>query len=182
MSNEQLCTREQIEQIIEEISRKFNLDKSGESYTKLPNEILDELENSSITHLQKNVKEFTKNLLKKLKRRIVDDLQETNAIYRGADRLITTGRAVTGLYEERQHFLETGGIEEQFLHIMEGIRQPAIYSYATSRTTKTEARSMTIKVLRLSNSVKHLEEESPSDRSLSLNKQDMDKIFQARYE
>ncbi|KAG1031785.1 hypothetical protein G6F43_013886 [Rhizopus delemar] len=188
--NEQLFTREQVEQIIEEMSRKFSLDKSGESYTELPNEILDELENSSTTQLQKNIKEFTKILPKyeggewtnsevfnkefhrELKRRTVDALQGTNARYKGADRLITTGRAATGLYEECQHFLETGGNEEQFLHIMEGIRQLAVYSYATSKTTKTEARSMAIKALRLPDSVKHLEEEPPSDKSLALAKQD----------
>ncbi|KAG1049069.1 hypothetical protein G6F43_008582 [Rhizopus delemar] len=177
--NEQLFTREQV---IKEMSRKLSLDKSGESYTELPNENLDELENSSTIHLQKNIKEFTKNLPKELRRRTMDALQGTSAIYKGADRLITTGRAATGIYEECQHFLETGGNEEQFLHIMEGVRQLAVYSYATSRATETEARSMAIKALRLPYSVKHLEEEPPSDKSLALDKQDVDKLFHARYE
>ncbi|EIE77431.1 hypothetical protein RO3G_02135 [Rhizopus delemar RA 99-880] len=56
--------REKVEQIIEGMSRKFSLDKSGDSYTGLPKVILDELENSSTIHLQKNIKEFTKNLPK----------------------------------------------------------------------------------------------------------------------
>ncbi|EIE87581.1 hypothetical protein RO3G_12292 [Rhizopus delemar RA 99-880] len=57
-------SREQVEKIIEEMSRKFSLDKSGDSYTEIPKEILNELENSSTIHLQKNIKEFTKNLPK----------------------------------------------------------------------------------------------------------------------
>ncbi|KAG1172982.1 hypothetical protein G6F70_005000 [Rhizopus microsporus] len=38
-----------------------------------------------------------------------------------ADRLIIARRAATGLYEKCQQFLESGGSEEQFFHIMEGI-------------------------------------------------------------
>ncbi|CEI97805.1 hypothetical protein RMCBS344292_11930 [Rhizopus microsporus] len=142
MSNnqsEQLFTREQVEQIIEEMSKKFNLDRSSEDPTNLPNEILDELENSSSINLQKNIKEFVKNLPKyegndwtnsevfnkefhrELKRKTVDALQSTNAVYKGADRLIIAGRAATGLYEEFQQFLESGGSEEQFFHIMKDI-------------------------------------------------------------
>ncbi|PHZ09174.1 uncharacterized protein RHIMIDRAFT_246457 [Rhizopus microsporus ATCC 52813] len=67
MSNdqsEQLFTREQVEQIIEEMSRKLNLARSSEGPTNLPNEILEELENSSSINLQKNIKEFFKNLPK----------------------------------------------------------------------------------------------------------------------
>ncbi|PHZ09421.1 uncharacterized protein RHIMIDRAFT_240533 [Rhizopus microsporus ATCC 52813] len=172
---------------------------SGEGPTNLPNEILEELENSSSINLQKNIKEFVKNLPKyegrewtnseifnkefhrELKRKTVDALQSTNAVYKGADRLIIAGRAATGLYEECQQFLESGGSEEQFFHIMEGIRQLAVYSYATSKTTKSEARTMAIKALRLPDSVKHLEEE-PSDKALALGREEVERIFQARYE
>jgi hypothetical protein len=59
MSNdqsEQLFTREQVEQITEEIPRKLNLDRSSEGPTNLPDEILEELENSSTINLQKNSK------------------------------------------------------------------------------------------------------------------------------
>ncbi|PHZ09028.1 uncharacterized protein RHIMIDRAFT_240902, partial [Rhizopus microsporus ATCC 52813] len=194
MSNdqsEQLFTREQVEQIIEEMSRKINLDRSGEDPTNLPNEILEELENSSSINLQKNIKEFVKSLPKyegsewtnneifnkefhrELKRKTVDALQSTNAVYKGADRLIIAGRAATGLYEECQQFLESGGSEEQFFHIMEGIRQLAVYSYATGKATKSEARTMAIKALRLPDSVKHLEEE-PSDKALALGREEWD--------
>ncbi|PHZ14527.1 uncharacterized protein RHIMIDRAFT_235303 [Rhizopus microsporus ATCC 52813] len=182
--SEQLFTREQVEQIIEEISRKLNLDRSIEGPTNLSNEILEELENSSSVNLQKNIKEFVKNLPKyegsewtnseifnkefhrELKRKTVDALQSTNAVYKGADRLIIAGRAATDLYEGCQQFLESGGSEEQFFLIMEGIRQLAVYSYATSKAIKSEAKTMAIKALRLPDSVKHLEEE-PSDKKCS---------------
>jgi hypothetical protein len=42
-----LFTREQVEQIIEETSRKLNLDRSSEGSKSLPNEIFEGLENSS---------------------------------------------------------------------------------------------------------------------------------------
>jgi hypothetical protein len=202
MSNdqsEQLFTREQVEQIIEEMSRKLNLDRSSEGPTNLPNEILEELENSSSINLQNNIKEFVKSLPnyegnewtnseifnkefhRELKKRAMDALQSTNAVYKRADRLTVAGRAATGSYEECQQFLESGGSEEQSFHIMEGIRQLAVYSYARSKATKNEARAMAIKVLRLLDSVKHLEEE-PSDKTLALGREVIERIFQARYE
>ena len=64
---------------------------------------------------------------------------------------------------------------------MEGIRQLAVHSYATSKTTKSEARAMAIKALRLPDSVKYLEEE-PSDKALALDREEVERIFQARYE
>ncbi|CEG64818.1 hypothetical protein RMATCC62417_01727 [Rhizopus microsporus] len=64
---------------------------------------------------------------------------------------------------------------------MEGIRQLAVYSYATSKTTKSEARTMAIKALRFPDSVKHLEEE-PSDKAMALGREEVERIFQARYE
>ncbi|CEG67190.1 hypothetical protein RMATCC62417_03656 [Rhizopus microsporus] len=199
--SEQLFTREQVGQIIEEMSRKLNLDRSSEGSTNLPNEILEELENSSSINLQKNIKEFVKNIPKyegsewfnseifnkefhrELKRETMDALQSTNAVYKGADRLIIAGRAAINLYEECQQFLESGGSEEQFFHIMEGIQQLAVYSYATSKITKSEARTMAIKALRLADSVKHLEED-PSDKAmaLALGREEAERIFQARYE
>ncbi|PHZ09931.1 uncharacterized protein RHIMIDRAFT_299425 [Rhizopus microsporus ATCC 52813] len=159
MSNdqsEQLRTREQVEHIIEEMPRKLSLDRLSEGPTNLPNEILEELKNSSSINLQKNIKEFVKNLPKydgsewtnsgifnkefhrELKRKTVDALQSTSAVYKGADRPIIAGRAATGLYEECQHFLESGGSEQRFFHIMEGIRQLAGYSYAMSKASKVK--------------------------------------------
>lgn len=129
------------------MSRKFSLDKSGDNYTEHPKKTLDELENNSAIDLQNNIKGFIKNFPKyegdewarneifnkefhrELKKRTMDALQGTN-------RPITTGRAATGLYEECQHFLETEESKVQFPHIMEVIRQLAVYSYATSRTIK----------------------------------------------
>ncbi|KAG1058191.1 hypothetical protein G6F43_000015 [Rhizopus delemar] len=112
--------RGKVEQIIEGMSRKFSLDKSGDSYTGHPKVILDELENK--------------------------------------------------------------GSEEQFVHIMKGVGQLAVYSYATSRTTKTEVRSIVIKALRLPGSIKHLEEEPSSDKPSALDKRDVNKIFLVSYE
>jgi hypothetical protein len=172
--------------------------RRSEGPTNLPNEIFEKLENSSSINLQKNIKEFVRDLPKyegsewtnseifnkefhrELIRKTVDALQSTNAVYKGADRLIIAERVVTGLYVEFQQFLESGGSEEQFFHIMGGIRQPAVYSYATSKTTKSEARTMAIKALRLPDSVKHLKEE-PSDMALALGREEVERIFQARY-
>jgi hypothetical protein len=64
---------------------------------------------------------------------------------------------------------------------MEDIRQLAVYSYATSKATKSEARTMAIKALRLPDSGKHLEEE-PNDKALALDREEVERIFQARYE
>ncbi|PHZ11547.1 uncharacterized protein RHIMIDRAFT_244042 [Rhizopus microsporus ATCC 52813] len=101
--SEQLFTREQVEQIIEEMSRKLNLDRSSEGPINLPNEILEEVENGPSINLQKNIKEFVKNLPKyegsewinseifnkelhrELKRKTVNALQSTNVVYKGAD-------------------------------------------------------------------------------------------------
>ncbi|PHZ14874.1 uncharacterized protein RHIMIDRAFT_235628 [Rhizopus microsporus ATCC 52813] len=60
----------------------------------------------------------------------------------------------------------SGENEEQFFHIMEGIRQLAVYPYATSKATKNEVRTMAIKALRLPDSVKHLKE-GPKDKALA---------------
>ncbi|PHZ07872.1 uncharacterized protein RHIMIDRAFT_316490 [Rhizopus microsporus ATCC 52813] len=189
MSNdqsEQLFTREQVKQIIEKMSRKPNLNRS-------------KLENNSTINLQKNIKEFAKSLSKyegsewtnskifnkefrrELKRKTAGALQSTSTIYKGADRLIIARRAAADLYEEFQQFLESGGNEEQFFHIMESIRQFAVYSYTTSKATKSEARIMVIKTLKLLDSVKYLEEE-PNDKSLDLGREEVERIFQARYE
>ncbi|KAG1169984.1 hypothetical protein G6F55_007003 [Rhizopus delemar] len=143
-------SREQVEKIIEEMSRKFSLDKSGDSYTEIPKEILNELENSSTIHLQKNIKEFTKNLPNK------EPTQRTRE---------PTVPSPPPLEEQQQ-----------------AITKNANAFWKQGETTKTEARSLAIKGLRLPDSVKHLEEEPPSDKPLALGKQDVDKIFQARYE
>lgn len=68
---------------------------------------------------------------------------------------------------------------------MEGIRQRAVYSYTTSKTTKNEASSMAIKELRLPDSFKRLEEEEAlSNKSLALDKQNVEKKnkIKMRYE
>ena len=132
MSNEQLFTREQVEQNIEEMSRKFSRDKSGEitrnsqmrswtSWRTVPQPIYKRTSKSS-PRVFPSMKEksgptarfFNKEFHRELKRRTVDALQGTNAIYKGDDRLITTGRAATGLYEESQRFLETGEMKNNF--------------------------------------------------------------------
>ncbi|CEI87429.1 hypothetical protein RMCBS344292_01843 [Rhizopus microsporus] len=181
------------------MSRKLNLDRPNEGPTNLSNKILKELENSSTINLQKNIKEFAKCLPKYegskwtnseifnkefhrgFKRKTVSALQSTNAVYKGADRLIVAGRAAAGHYEEYQQFLESEGSEKQFFHTMEGIQPLASYSYTTNRVTKSEVRAMVIKALKLPDSVKHLEEEL-NDKTLVLGREEVERIFQARYE
>ncbi|KAG1151749.1 hypothetical protein G6F37_002546 [Rhizopus arrhizus] len=142
------------------MSRKFSLDKSGDSYTEHPKETLDELENNSAIDLQNSIKGFIKNFPKY-------EGDETMNALQGANRLINTGKAATGRYEECQHFLETEESKGQFPHIMED--------------NKNEAKSMAIKALRLPGSVKHMEE-SPMDKLLAMDKQDAEKISLTRYE
>ncbi|CEI95564.1 hypothetical protein RMCBS344292_09747 [Rhizopus microsporus] len=197
-NNEQLFTREQVEQIIEELVNKLTLERPSVGATELPKDTLEELEHSSSNTLHKGIKEFSKNILKyednewaasemfnrefhkELKRRTIDAFQSTNAVYKGADRLIIAGRAVASLFEECKQFLEQGN-EETFLHIIEGVRQLAVYSLVSNKTTKTETRSMALKTLKFPDSVKHLDEE-PNDKSLALDKETVKKIYQARYE
>ncbi|CEI96069.1 hypothetical protein RMCBS344292_10239 [Rhizopus microsporus] len=142
-NNEQLFTREQVEQIIEELANKLTLERSSVGVTEFSKEILEELEHSSsntIKEFSKNIPEyednewtasemFNKEFHKELKRRTIDAFQSTNAVYKGADRLIIVGRAAASLFEECKQFLRQSN-EETFLHIMEGVRQLAVYSLA----------------------------------------------------
>ena len=116
---------------------------------------------------------FNREFHKELKRRTIDAFQSTNVVYKKADRLIIAGRAAASLSEECKQFLEQGN-EETFLHIMEGVRQLAIYSLVSSKTTNTEARPMALKALKLPDSVKHLDGES-NDRSLALNEETVER-------
>ncbi|PHZ08465.1 uncharacterized protein RHIMIDRAFT_241486 [Rhizopus microsporus ATCC 52813] len=154
--SEQLFTREQVEQIIEKTSRKFNLDRTSEG----PQTFQTKSWKSWRTAHPSIYRRASKNLLRtfqkfhrELKRKTVGTLQSAKAEYKEADRLMIVGRAATGLYEECQQFLKPGGSDEQFFHIMEDIRQLAVYSYATSKSTKSEARTMAIKALKLPDSV-----------------------------
>ncbi|CEG66990.1 hypothetical protein RMATCC62417_03476 [Rhizopus microsporus] len=197
-NNEQPFTREQFEQIIKELANKLALKRTGVGATEHPKEIVEELKHSPSNTLHRGIKEFSKNIpkhedsewtaseifnrefYKELKRCTIDAFQSTNAVYKGADRLIIAGRAAASLFEECKQFLEQGN-EETFLHIMERARQLAVYSLVSSKTTKTEARSMALKALKLPDSVKHLDEE-PNDESLALDKETAEKTYQARYE
>ncbi|RCH91806.1 hypothetical protein CU097_002891 [Rhizopus azygosporus] len=187
-----LCREfEERPELFEELANKLTLERSDVGAMELPKEILEELEHSSSNTLHRGIKEFSKSIPKyednewtasemfnrefhkELKRRTIDAFQSTNVVYKKADRLIIAGRAAASLSEECKQFLEQGN-EETFLHIMEGVRQLAIYSLVSSKTTNTEARPMALKALKLPDSVKHLDGES-NDRSLALNEETVER-------
>lgn len=200
-------SEEQLQLLYTEFTRKFRLEEQSRlergEHSLLPQEIYEEMEQSSKTELHNNLKKYArdvqqydggdwttaetinKGFISELKKYNVDTHQVVSYKYKDADRLRTAARGATEIFEELKFIADRGGDpsdEEAVVRCIEKLRRLAIFGFATAKKIDQEARSLAAKALRLPDTVKHLDEEEESDKRLAFSPEVVEKINHARYE
>lgn len=175
---------EQKEQLYREFRQRAKIEEeSYEGEFELPDEILDDLENTSKTDLTQRLKKYQKSIPKyekgkwtsaetinkcfhaDLKRENLDSYQVISSHYRHSDKLRTAGSAATEIFQEIQSII--GEEESVFANVLEKTRRLAIFAYANAKFIDQEAKEIATKALHLPASVRHLGEEEETDKTLA---------------
>ncbi|KAG0162106.1 hypothetical protein DFQ28_010655 [Apophysomyces sp. BC1034] len=115
---------------------------------ELPSEIFSDMEDVATKSLKANLQKLAKEAI------AYDGGRWTQiyARYKDADRLRTTGRAATELYEDVKFIVEREGSEGNAVlmeQIMENTRRFAIYGFASGKHIDQEAKDIVVKSLNI---------------------------------
>ncbi|RCI06232.1 hypothetical protein CU098_013751 [Rhizopus stolonifer] len=185
MSNINDLTSEQIKELLH-LSRRFKdkeLRDEAPSHFDLPEEINDELENSSKIELKNKLKKDNQqNLSPELKKFQVDAAQTVSAIGKGADRLRTAGRGAAEIFLDFQFIIKEGGSEEDMEAVLEKLKRLAVYSFATGKELDQDAKELSTRALRLPESLRYLEDDNEDDKDLFFSSDVVEKIQRTRFD
>ena len=179
-------TAEQIQELPELSRRLKEREERAERNDRpeLPNEILEELDTFANSELKNKLKKLAKGTIKyeggrwtksgainklfapEFRKYQVEATQTVAAYHKGADRLRTTARAATEIFNDLQYVIEEGGEEKDMRNILEKARRLTIYAYATGKVLDGDARDLTTKAIRLPGSLKYLEDAEDGDKDL----------------
>ncbi|KAG1450326.1 hypothetical protein G6F56_008382 [Rhizopus delemar] len=138
MSNINDLTSEQIKELLDLSRRLKDKEPRDEAPSRfdLPEEIHDELENSSKIELKNKLKKDNQQSLSpELKKFQVDAAQTVSAIGKGADRLRTAGKGAAEIFLDFQFIIKEGGSEEDMEAVLEKLKRLTVYSFATGKRT-----------------------------------------------
>ncbi|KAI8143105.1 hypothetical protein BJV82DRAFT_578841 [Fennellomyces sp. T-0311] len=113
--------------------------------------------------------------IQKLKRKNFDSFSVIQNRYKDAERLRSTGRAATELYEELNSLTQqpfTNNTQEELATIMEKIRRLAIYSFAGAKAMDYESKQLIAKTLKLHDFI----EMDNSDKTMAFSEEDVTHI------
>jgi hypothetical protein len=202
MNNINELTSEQLQELLE-LSRRLKEQDLRENQSEeffLPEEIYEELENSSKTDLKNNLRRFARDSIRfdggnwtrsgtvnkiylpELKKFQVDAAQTVNAFSKGADRMRTAGRGATEIFQNLQSIIPKIGKSPEMETILEKARRLAVYSLATGKEFDQDAKELSTKALRLPEALKYLEDEDEEDRDYFFPADVVEKIQQTRHE
>lgn len=191
---------EQIQELLE-LARRIKL--QDEEDTELPEAIFQDLETTSKTTMEKNLKRFTKDIksytggkwtqsgainkefIPELKRRSIDVHTAIQARYKDADKLRQAARAATEIYEDLHFIINRGGDpsdEEYLVNILERSRRLAVYAFGSGKTIDAETKETIRKTLRLPTAVRYIDVEEDEEKDLAFSPKAVKEIFDARYQ
>ncbi|CEI93114.1 hypothetical protein RMCBS344292_07357 [Rhizopus microsporus] len=137
----EVLTAEEIREL-REIRERFRNQDLRDEQSELPEDIQLELEASSKIQLKNKLKQYTR---------------ETIKLEGGAAQLRKAERRASELYNEIRYIFEEGGDEQTMSTILEKTRRPTVYCLATGTELDRDTKYLSIKELRLPDSLKYLE-------------------------
>ncbi|OBZ80931.1 hypothetical protein A0J61_11020 [Choanephora cucurbitarum] len=176
-------------EIVEKLLKIYEQGKGEEQPTVdrnatyvLPEEILQDLEESSKKELAQNMQRFQREVLR------YEGGQWTKG---GAinkvfipDYKNTTLTAINLSSTNLQHLIERGGgDEDEILQIMEKARRLSVYGFASAKAIDNDAKTMATKALKLPENLIALgEDEEDEDKELAFSSEVVQRIQKARYD
>ncbi|KAG1257462.1 hypothetical protein G6F68_009288 [Rhizopus microsporus] len=192
-------SEEQKEQLYREFKQRARIeDEAYEREFEIPEEILEDLDNTSKTDFHQRFKKYQRSLPKyqktqwtsaetinkcfhaDLKRENLDSYQVISSHYKHSDKLRTAGAAATEIFEELQSLIGTE--DSIFANVLEKARRLAIFTYANAKFIDQEAKEIATKALHLPASVRHLGEEEETDKTLAFSPEIVEQVHKARFE
>jgi hypothetical protein len=192
------------EQLLEhlELGRPLKIESDRREIREdlLPEEILEDLEDSSKAQLNTNLKKFQRKAIHyeggrwfksgAINKIFIQDLKKTNLNvftvadykYKDAERHRTAGKAAAEIYQDLKACVEGIGQEGPLQDILEKVKRLSVYGYASSKIIDAEAKHISTKALKLPASVKFLEDGDKDEKGLSFDEETVERIQQARYE
>ncbi|KAI9483795.1 MAG: hypothetical protein EXX96DRAFT_632439 [Benjaminiella poitrasii] len=169
-------TNEQIEELYRLFRRRVRTaDEEADTEFDLPEEIKDKLDTSSTSELLEKSKKYPK-ILPQYEKGKWTSVETINKY-----RLRTTAKAATEIFQDIQGF-NTNSLLEDIYNTMENIRRLAVFAFANAKSIDHEAKDLATKVLHLSASVKHLEEQEDNEKISEFSPETVEKINNARFE
>ncbi|CDH61448.1 hypothetical protein RO3G_05826 [Lichtheimia corymbifera JMRC:FSU:9682] len=191
---------QQIQELLE-LARRVRIQEEDD--TELPEAIFEDLETTSKTTMEKNLKRFTKDIrsysggkwtqsgainkefIPELKKRSMDVHTAIQARYKDADKLRQAGRAATEIYEDLQFIISRGiesGDEDTLANILERARRLAVFSFGSGKAIDHDTKETIRKTLRLPAAVRYIDIEDEDDKDLAFSTEAVKEIFDARYQ
>ena len=178
-------------------------ERNRQENPELPQEIWQDLEESSAVDLEEKFRVFKRDLvcyqgdnwtqpgavnrrfIGELKRSTMDVYASIQAKYKDADRLRQTARAAAEIFADIKNILEQRDnvdVEAKLQDTMEKTRRLAVYGFGTVKRQEREARNNIAKALRLPGNVQYMEEEEELNRDLAFDQETIQQIEKARYD
>jgi hypothetical protein len=124
------------------------------------------------------------NFTNQLKETKVDTAQLVNTIYRLTENTRVQAKAATELYEHLKYISDRGLQQEDlplFQDSIEQARRLAVYGFGTAKQQEKEARDITIKALKLPQSLKHLEPISVGEKRYAFDEKFVEQYYEESY-
>jgi hypothetical protein len=192
-------SEEQKEQLYREFRQRAKIeDENYEGEFELPDEILDDLENTPKIEFTQRFRKYQKSLPRyekgkwtsaetinkcfhaDLKIENLDSYQVISNHYRHSDKLRTAGTAATEIFQELQSLI--GHEDSVFTNVLEKTRRLAIFAYANAKFIDQEAKEIATKALHLPASIRHLGEEEETEKILAFTPEVVEQVHKARFE
>ncbi|CAO3694460.1 unnamed protein product [Rhizopus microsporus] len=166
----EVLTAEEIREL-REIRERFRNQDLRDEQSELPEDIQLELEASSKIQLKNKLKQYTRETIKLEGGKWtqtgtinkVETAQMVSAIGKGAAQLRKAERRASELYNEIRYIFEEGGDEQTMSTILEKTRRLTVYCLATGTELDRDTKYLSIKELRLPDSLKYLEGDDEDD-------------------
>jgi hypothetical protein len=170
---------------------------------ELPREILDDLETTTAKERKARDNRFVKDLLAyeggtwtkggitnkqlvpELRRGTVEAYQLISSKYKDGDKLRYSAQAATEIFDDIQQIFNSDDqsqLERNLQAIQEKCRQLAIYGFSQAKGLDLEARELTTRVIKLPNTLRHLEDPEEDDREQTFTADELDQINAARFQ
>ncbi|EIE83913.1 hypothetical protein RO3G_08618 [Rhizopus delemar RA 99-880] len=190
---------EQKEQLYQEFKLRARIEEEArEGEFDIPEEILENLDNTSKGELKTQFKRYHKSLPQykrgtwtsaetinkcfhaDLKRDNLDSYQVVCRDYRHSEKLRTAATAATEIYEELSSLID--GENHVLINALEKARRLAVFAFANAKFIDQEAKELAAKALKLPPNIRNFAEEEETDKILAFSSEKVEQVHKARFE
>ncbi|KAG1624930.1 hypothetical protein G6F45_009602 [Rhizopus arrhizus] len=190
---------EQKEQLYQEFKLRARIEEEArEGEFDIPEEILENLDNTSKGELKTQFKRYHKSLPQykrgtwtsaetinkcfhaDLKRNNLDSYQVVCRDYRHSEKLRTAATAATEIYEELSSLID--GENHVLINALEKARRLAVFAFANAKFIDQEAKELAAKALKLPPSIRNFAEEEETDKILAFSSEKVEQVHKALIE